>query len=891
MNKIKRITALIIVLLIIFSASAQAEYIVEKEPTIKKQGYYTYSVLHNEATIHKYDGYESKVVVPSTLGNAPVTAIDSSVFFSKHAIKELVLPDTLKVLRSETISGCLDLELLTIPASITTIESKAIDNCQSLTSVLFSGDNNGNFTRAYSDSIKKCENIKYMFFADSDSSIVYSLFPDFETRPTVFKNIYTDYTFDNFVLFDKNKTKLIAYGRNDKYYTVPDSVKIIEAYAFRDNDTLIAIKLPAGLKNIKNNAFAKMDNLRYLSIPSSISLIEIGILALCPNFKEIHFSGTQEQWNRIDINSSNNILFDSKIKFNSNLAFDTENSVVFTADKKTLIYFEPTDDDNIIQNYTVPDTVTEIASKAFSGCTRIKAITIPESVTTIGLCAFNECTSLKTVYAGSAESWLRIKFEDFYSNPMCEAYEIFFNGQSLTEFTVPESVTEIGKYAFYYVRTLKKIVLHDNIKTIDTHAFEKCLGLNEVVFGNSVTTISLLAFYECKSLKTITIPYSVTNIQSNAFSYSGIEHISLHNNITELDSFAFKHAESLKSACLPENDIDTIQARTFSDCTALEKLYIPSNIKNIDVYAFYNCPALSDIYYNGTEDEWNAIQIDSTNSDLWLATVHFEHKHTINNWTVVTPAGEYTDGIEKGCCSVCGYEDYKVTPSDHTHSYTYAVTTPATCLENGVGTYTCVCNDSYTEEITATGHTETTVEAKEPTCTEIGYTEGKKCSVCDVFIEEPQEIPAKDHTAGEWEVTVKADISKEGKEQQKCTVCGTVLDEKTIPALTEEPSEPSEPTEPEEPSEPEKPDEPDEPQEPDEPDEPQEPEKPAILKGDTNGDGKINASDARTVLRISAQLESIEALGLTAADLDMNGDGKVNAIDARILLRKAAQLE
>ena len=61
------------------------------------------------------------------------------------------------------------------------------------------------------------------------------------------------------------------------------------------------------------------------------------------------------------------------------------------------------------------------------------------------------------------------------------------------------------------------------------------------------------------------------------------------------------------------------------------------------------------------------------------------------------------------------------------------------------------------------------------------------------------------------------------------------------------------------------------------------------LEGDANGDGKVNASDARLVLRMAAQLEQIPEDA--TAYLDMNDDKKINAIDARIILRKAAQLE
>lgn len=142
---------------------------------------------------------------------------------------------------------------------------------------------------------------------------------------------------------------------------------------------------------------------------------------------------------------------------------------------------------------------------------------------------------------------------------------------------------------------------------------------------------------------------------------------------------------------------------------------------------------------------------------------------------------------------------------EHTHSYTSEVTKQPTCTSSGVRTYTCDCGDSYTETISATGHTEETIPAVAPTCEATGSTAGKKCSVCGTVIvaqqtvaklghnyvsavtKEPtctekgvrtytcqndtshkytEEIPAKGHTPGA-EATCTT--------PQTCTVCGVTL--------------------------------------------------------------------------------------------------------------------
>ncbi len=119
----------------------------------------------------------------------------------------------------------------------------------------------------------------------------------------------------------------------------------------------------------------------------------------------------------------------------------------------------------------------------------------------------------------------------------------------------------------------------------------------------------------------------------------------------------------------------------------------------------------------------------------------------------------------------------------HTHSYTDAITTKATCTEKGVKTFTCECGDSYTEEIAAAGHTEVTDSAVAPSCSAAGKTEGSHCSVCGEVITAQKEIAASAHTEVK-DNAVAATCTQKGKtEGSHCSVCKTVIKAQTdIPA-------------------------------------------------------------------------------------------------------------
>ncbi len=120
----------------------------------------------------------------------------------------------------------------------------------------------------------------------------------------------------------------------------------------------------------------------------------------------------------------------------------------------------------------------------------------------------------------------------------------------------------------------------------------------------------------------------------------------------------------------------------------------------------------------------------------------------------------------------------------HTHSYTSAVTTAATCEKKGVTTFTCSCGDSYTEDIAATGHTAVTDEAVPATCTEKGLSEGAHCSVCKKVIKAQEEVAALGHTEVKDKAEAPTCAEKGLTEGSHCSVCNKLIKaQEEIPAF------------------------------------------------------------------------------------------------------------
>ncbi len=205
--------------------------------------------------------------------------------------------------------------------------------------------------------------------------------------------------------------------------------------------------------------------------------------------------------------------------------------------------------------------------------------------------------------------------------------EAFRNRTSLTSITIPDSVTSIGDYAFSECTSLTSITIPDSVTSIGEWVFSVCSSLTSITIGNSVTSISYYAFYDCTSLTSITIPDSVISIDKFAFlDCTSLTSITIGNSVTSIGGYAFEGCTSLTSITIPDS-VTSIGYHAFSGCDSLTSIIIPDSVTSIGDHAFYRCSSLTDVYYSGTEEQWNNISIASSgNNYLKNATIHFNYE-------------------------------------------------------------------------------------------------------------------------------------------------------------------------------------------------------------------------------------------------------------------------
>lgn len=119
----------------------------------------------------------------------------------------------------------------------------------------------------------------------------------------------------------------------------------------------------------------------------------------------------------------------------------------------------------------------------------------------------------------------------------------FMNCTSLTNVTIPNSITSIGAYAFSYCYSLVNITIPSGVTTIDSYTFSGCQALSNITIPSSVTIINYYAFNLCYALANITIPSEITTISTNVFrSCYSLANVTIPSSVTDIPAYVFSNA-------------------------------------------------------------------------------------------------------------------------------------------------------------------------------------------------------------------------------------------------------------------------------------------------------------------------------------------------------------
>ncbi len=369
---------------------------------------------------------------------------------------------------------------------------------------------------------------------------------------------------DGVVTIEEDAFSWIAISSID----IPETVLFIGDYAFNACWNLKSVTLPESIAKIESCTFMQT-GLITITIPYSIKSIDTTAFEICENLEEVYYKGSEVEWNCIEIGDGNEYLTNATIHYSN----DTERRIIdsgecgaegdnltWAFDNEGTLTISGKGKMKNFKHYYFYDAPTDIPWYDYREY--ILNISIDEGVLSIGDCAFLCCLGLTSV-------------------------------------TIPSNIKHIGDGAFYSCENLDSIIICDGVVSIGESAFS-WTSISSIDIPETVILIEDYAFNSCSNLESVTLPENIVSIGSYAFGGSGISGIEIPQGVTSIGAETFKYCENLTSITLSDS------------------------IYSIGESAFNYCYKLSDVYYLGTEEEWNEIYISYDNSPLRNAKIHFE---------------------------------------------------------------------------------------------------------------------------------------------------------------------------------------------------------------------------------------------------------------------------
>ncbi len=331
-------------------------------------GNYIYTLKSDgTASIIKYNGSDSELIIPAKINGHIVTTIGSSAFSFNKTLVKISIPDSVITI-DEFAFYMTGLTSLVIPNSVEYIGAHAFGVCNDLITVNISAS-----VKTISDAaFDLCKNLMEINVNDN--------------------NPY--YLSIDGVVYSKNQNQLVFYppAKDGASFTVPDHVTIIRTRAFTYNQKLTDITLSSNVSNIMNDAFVACEKLVNIYVnEENTSFISInGVLF---NKKKTAIIRYPQAKNNSTFTIPDGVTGISRYAF-----YSCHNLVkVNIPDSVTTIGEDAFNNCSALSEIIIPNSVTKIGSSAFSSCKSLTKITIPDSITSIEIATFSSCSNLTTI--------------------------------------------------------------------------------------------------------------------------------------------------------------------------------------------------------------------------------------------------------------------------------------------------------------------------------------------------------------------------------------------------------------------------------------------------------------------------------------------------------------
>jgi hypothetical protein len=371
----------------------------------------------------------------------------------------------------------------------------------------------------------------------------------------------SDYTSEDGVLYNKNKTTLLVYpSGKGGVFSIPGSVTNIGDSAFYDCSSLVSVEIPNTVTKIGTSAFRGCSGLTSIEIPGSVTGLGDFVFAYCSGLRHVFVNWATpvpvggSVFNN-GINPQNLTLYvpsGAKAAYQAAPVWKDFGTVMEAGGVPGDSDFEIVN--GVLVRYrgaggqvVIPDEVTGIGNRAFVNCIGLTSVEIPGLVANIGDSAFYGCIGLTSV-------------------------------------GIPGPVAGIGKRAFGHCISLASVEIANSVVSIGESAFEDCISLVSVEIPASVAGIGAGAFGGCSSL------HAIETDAANG-DYLSEDGILYNRDKTELHTFPAGRGGDFS---IPAS-VAGVGAYAFSGCRGLRSVEIPGSVASLGSNAFARCSGLKDV--------------------------------------------------------------------------------------------------------------------------------------------------------------------------------------------------------------------------------------------------------------------------------------------------------
>jgi hypothetical protein len=544
-----------------------------------------------------------------------VVNIGNDAFRSCAGLTSITIPNSVTTIGFCAFSECSSLASVTMGAGITTIHDSAFASCLALTSIALPDS----VTNIGWDVFAYCYGLTSVTFGSGLTTIGGEVFYESYSLSSIYFRGLTAptsvdeywlwhvpssvrghaYYSSNFPLQGGSFHGLIMGDYIPEYtYTVTDGKATITGYIGPGG----AAKIPPTLGGfpvtaIGPSAFVGNTKITSLIIADSVTTIGDSAFERCTSLNSVIIPGS--------VTTMGTYVFEHC----SALTSVTIGYGVTTINDDDFAYCRA------LTSITIPNSVNYIGIRAFYYCSALTTIDIPDSVTSIGYLAFEHCTAMVAINVDPSNpnyaSIDGVLYNDTITalidcpealsgslsipEGVLEIRTYAFSQSALTSVIIPDSVSSMGAYTFYYCSVLTSVTIGNGVTSVGNYAFYSCSALTSVVIGSKVTTIGYQAFYHCVNLTAVTIPYGVITIGDHAFERcTSLTSINIPSTVTSIGGMAFSECYALTSVTIPDS-VTSISSYAFHGCISLTSITIPDSVTYLGSCAFLRCRNLTSV--------------------------------------------------------------------------------------------------------------------------------------------------------------------------------------------------------------------------------------------------------------------------------------------------------